>query len=176
MRRRPRTADSRMWCRRRVELERFCFLDEADLRLVGMRRGDHNRLGFALQLVTVRALGTFLADPLGVPPGVLDYVAQVDVADPSGLKRYVEREKTRLEHQWEIARDYGYRDFADAEPELVRWIADRCWHTGDGRKMIFDSALAWLRERRVLLPGVSTLARLVCDTADQRWGRRWPLC
>ncbi len=92
----------------RAELERFFFLDDADQQLVRSRRGEDNRLGFALQLGTVRFLGAFLPDPLDVPGVVLDYVAdQLGVGDPSVVKGYLERRKTAYEHSWRSRRRTG---------------------------------------------------------------------
>jgi hypothetical protein len=149
-----------------MELEQFFFLDDGDLRLVARRRGDHNRLGFGVQLTTVRYLGAFLPDPVDVPREVGDCIAaQLDLA-ASCLAGYAEREKTRLEHQWEIARTFGYREFVEVEDDLARWIDDRAWTTGEGPNAIFADAIRWLRERRVLLPGVTTLARIVARERD----------
>ncbi|MGH9156718.1 MAG: DUF4158 domain-containing protein, partial [Acidimicrobiales bacterium] len=152
----------------RKQLDTEFFLDDRDLELVGRRRGDHTRLGFALQLVTVRNLGAFLTDPTAVPTEALEYVAdQLGVADPSCVKRYMSRRTTRFEHAEEIRRELGVVDFADAESELAGWVDARAWTTGDGPKAIFGDAVGWLRERRVLLPGVTTLARLVARVRDE---------
>jgi hypothetical protein len=157
-----------------ADLDRVFFLDDADLELVGRHRGEHMRAGFALQLTTVRWLGTFLGDPLDVPGEVLDFIAgQLGVADPSQVKRYTEREKTRFDHQWEIRRARGYREFAAAEAEFSGWVAARSRATGDGPKAIFADGLAWLRERKVVLPGVTTLARLVASVRDESTRQMW---
>ncbi len=158
----------------RAELERYFFLDDRDLALVARRRGDHNRMGFAVQLGTVRLLGTFLDDPTAVPTEVTDYVAeQVGTPDPSCLKGYMARRSTRFEHTAEIAAEYGYRDFKAAEAELAQWVDDRAWTTGDGPKALFEGAVAWLRERQVLLPGVTRLAKLVARVRDEAMQRLW---
>jgi hypothetical protein len=157
-----------------ADLDRVFFLDDEDRALVGKHRGEHIRAGFALQLTTVRWLGTFLEDPVDVPGEVLDFVAgQLGLADPSQVKRYTEREKTRFEHQWEIRRARGYREFSAAEEEFSGWVAARSRATGDGPKAIFTDGVAWLRERKVLLPGVTTLARLVASVRDETTRHMW---
>nr|WP_316959511.1 DUF4158 domain-containing protein [Streptomyces sp. TRM68367] len=87
-------------------------LDDVDRELIGKRRGDHNRLGFALQMCTVRYLGLFLEDPLDVPWRVIEYLAEhLGVEDASCVKRYTERLKTAYEHAREIRDAYGYHPF-----------------------------------------------------------------
>jgi Domain of unknown function (DUF4158) len=78
---------------------------------------------------------------------VLDFVAgQLGLVDPAVVKRYTERVKTKSDHQQEIRRKYGLRDFADAEAELTEWV---------------------------LLPGVTTLVRLVARVRDETTHRLW---
>ncbi|MET7503281.1 Tn3 family transposase [Streptomyces microflavus] len=158
----------------RTELERFFFLDDADRELIEGKRRAHNRLGFAVQLTTARYLGVFQDDPVDVPAEVVDYLAeQLDIADVSVLKAYGERENTRLEHVRELRRVLEYREFAGAEAELRVWVDARAWTTGEGPKALFDAAVGWLRERRVLLPGVTTLTRLVASVREAANQRLW---
>lgn len=149
----------------RTELERFFFLDDADRALIESKRRSHNRLGFAAQLTTARYLGVFPDDLTDVPTEVVDYLAgQLGIADASVLKTYGERENTRLDHVRELRRVLQYTEFSGAEAELRAWVYARAWTTGEGPKALFDAAVGWLRERRVLLPGVTTL---------RGW---WPRC
>ena len=70
---------------------------------IDIQRRGYNRLGFALQLSTVRFLGTFLANPLDVPLGVVNFVAgQLAVKGSASLDKYMERKQTRYAHCIEI--------------------------------------------------------------------------
>ncbi|MFB4319887.1 DUF4158 domain-containing protein [Actinomadura sp. 21ATH] len=122
----------------RAELEKLFFLDDADRELIAKRRGEASRLGFALQVTTARFVGRFLPDPLDVPAEVLDYLAaQLGIADVSVVKRYTERRQAPFDHQEEIRRAYGLRDFGEAEDEFAAWVDARAWNTGDGARSVF---------------------------------------
>jgi TnpA family transposase len=159
------------------QLARFFHLDDADWELIAMRRGDHNRLGFALQLCTVRFLGTFLEDLRRIPLAVMNNVAhQLAIDDPSCHAQYCVGEQ-RWEHVAEIRTRYGYQDFSawQAQFRLNRWLYALCWTGTDRPSILFDRATAWLISHKVLLPGVSVLERLVSRLRNRVEERLWRL-
>lgn len=81
------------------QLTRFFYLNEHDQALIAARRREHNKLGFAVQLCTLRFLGTFLPNPLQVPAVVLRHVADQLQLPPEVFPKYLRREETRYHHR-----------------------------------------------------------------------------
>jgi TnpA family transposase len=159
------------------QLARFFHLDDADRDIIDQRRSDHMRLGFAVQLCTVRFLGTFLNDPTEAPLGVVEVLAnQLDIAGTDDLVQYTASERRR-DHIVEIRERYGYRLFADASRRwrLVRWLYALCWTGTDRPGALFDQATAWLVTHKVLLPGASVLERTIARVRIRASSRLWHL-
>jgi TnpA family transposase len=158
------------------QLDRHFHLDEADRALIARLRGDHNRLGFAVQLGTVRFLGTFLDDPTDVPAAVPATLAkQLALSGPPTLDGYRDG-RQRWRHVALIRDRYGYRDFTLdgwARFRLTRWLYALCWAGDDRPSLLIDRATAWLVGNRVLLPGVSTVERLVAQIRYRAGRHAW---
>ena len=77
-------------------------LSDADLDLIGDRRGDHNRLGYALQLKALPYLG-FVPDDLATAPSRFVAYLALQLSVPcAALTEYGDREHTRTDHLREI--------------------------------------------------------------------------
>ena len=159
------------------ELGRHFHLDDDDRQWVSTKRRDGSRLGFALQLVTVRFLGTFLEDPVAVPSGVMQTVAaQIEVADLACATTYQQSEQ-RWRHTAEIRARCGYREFVDrgVQFRLGRWLCALCWTGTDRPSLLFDHACGWLIGHKVLLPGISILERFIAEIRSRMEARLWRL-
>ncbi|MGZ4729111.1 MAG: Tn3 family transposase [Acidimicrobiales bacterium] len=156
-------------------LGRWCHLSEADVSLARRRAGEATRLGFAAQLVTLRAIGTFLADPSAVPaPIVVSLARQLEIADPGALVGYAKL-PVRWKHTAEIRRRYGYTDFA-SQPghfSLLRWLYRQAWADDVGPAALFRAAHRKMLADRVVLPGEQVLTRLVGSVRERATQRLW---
>jgi len=159
-----------------VQLTRYFHLDEADMAFILKRRGKKNRLGFALQLTSVRFLGTFLSEISQAPVNVQTFVArQLSITDLSVLADYAQRETTKREHTALIRKQYGYHELNESSWvfRLSRLLYTRAWISNERPSLMFDFATAWLIQNKVLLPGVSTLSRLISEIRERAINQLW---
>jgi len=69
------------------QLDKYFYLDDKDRELINTCRRDYNKLGYALQLTTIRFLGTFLPNPINVPNNVICYLAKQLEMEPTEVIR-----------------------------------------------------------------------------------------
>ncbi len=151
------------------QLARYFHLDDADRAAIAGKRGEHNRLGYALQLTTVRFRGTFLEDVGTAPTAVLQTLRrQLDLSGPDSLLDYVQGEQ-RWTHAEQIRTEHGYHALADRQAGfgLARWLYAQCWTGTDRPSVLFERATSWMLAQKVLLPGASVLERFVARLRER---------
>ena len=144
-------------------LLRHYTLSDDDIEHIRVRRGGHNRLGFALQLGAFRYPGRLLAVGEGIPLNVLRFIAAQLSMRAEDLDGYAVREETRREHLAEIRLSYGYRMFSGrCARDLKVWLDNEA-EAARSNEGLAQRFVEECRRRQVILPGSSVLERLCAD-------------
>jgi len=141
------------------DLIRHYTFNESDWALIRQRRGDANRLGFAVQLCLLRYPGHALAANATVSDSVIHWIAGQIQSDPGAWRKYGERDETRREHFQELRGYLGLSTFGLSDFRfLVKTLADLAMQTDKG-VVLAAYALEALRQRKVILPTLTVIER-----------------
>ena len=154
-----------------IQVGRF---SSEDIREIGQKRRDHNRLGFAYQLAFVRLANRFPAQqPMEISSEVLDYAGVQLSISPSLIEDYALRQPTIAEHRQRIIQYLGLRYFekTDHHP-LAEFLFDEACRLEQTGQLI-TRAKSYLREQHILYPSEDVLRRFV---VKQRQAAREHIC
>lgn len=159
-------------------LARYFHLDDFDRMNISEKRGDHNRLGYAVLLCTVRYLGRFPDLTTIIPIAVIDFLAeQLHIENGSEQVSIYNSGKQRRQLIDEIIKIYGYTEFTGNRVafSLTSWLYSLCW-TGTSRPgILFGRCTGWLLSHKVLLPGYSLLERYIARLRNRVENLLWYL-
>ena len=151
----------------RDDLHAFFLLTDDDKREVRHQRAPHNRLGYALQLCSLRYLGFVPDDLRTIPRQVVTFVAEQLAVDPGGLLSYARRRRTQTDHERLVQ---IYLRFRRATPldlhGLQAWLLERALEH-DKPALLLQLACEKLHREKIVRPGVTRLERLVATAREQ---------
>lgn len=144
-----------------ADLTRQWTLGDDDIALIKQRRGDENRLGFAIQLCAYRYPGRLLRPGEVINHDTIAFVGDQLGIEVEALAAYAARPQTRRDQLGDLREAYGFQTFTpEVRREITAWLLPVALATADGLR-VATIFLDELRRRRVLLPGATTIERIV---------------
>ena len=81
--------------------------------------------------------------------------------EPTALADYAQRDETRREHQLELLSAFGWKTIDRLTYRvLARWLVETAWGVDQSVSLVRE-LLDELRRRRILMPSIAELERLV---------------
>lgn len=138
-------------------------LDAGELAGVATARTPETRLGYALQLCSLRYPGRHLRRGEVIPAAMLEHITDQLGVDPTHVAGFARRGQSRYEQLASIKRRHGFRDLnRPLRGELKRWLAERASGIADAR-LLLGLLIAHMRERRIVVPGVTVIERMTAE-------------
>ncbi|MED3329728.1 Tn3 family transposase [Bacillus thuringiensis] len=150
------------------ELIRCYTLSDEELHIVNQQRGDHNRLGFAIQISYLRFPGRPLSAKENIPQFLVRFLAkQIGVASWEVQNYARTRDTTRREHVNKIRNLYNLRTFTLREyRELARWLLPLAMKT-ENRYLLVEALIQEMRKRKIILPAVYAIEHLAWSVRER---------
>ena len=143
----------------RQNLARHYVLSSRDLALVAAKRGDTNRIGFAVQLALLRHPGFGFTLDDGAPAHLVAFMGQQIGVALSAFDGYAARPATSSVHAREAEAALGLRQPTNADlPLLIEAGAQAAWATDRGVPIVAGITEA-LRASCISLPSPSVIER-----------------
>jgi hypothetical protein len=147
-------------------LRKYFTLTKSDLEQVAQCRGPTNRLGFAVQLCTLRWQGYFLPDTGDVPGSVVEMIGSQLGLLPISLESYPQNEKTRFEHSERIRQHLAFvRCDAPQRDRLLHHLIEISQRLTRATALR-QAAHEWLKQERIVRPGRTTLRDLLVSARE----------
>jgi len=145
------------------EFIQYYTFSESDLSIIEQHRGNHNRLGFAVQLCCLRYPGFALPINSEPPSSLLAFVGRNLNIDPNIWPQYSRRPETRREHLAELQTWLKLTSLTVSSYQLfVRDLTETARQTDRG--IILAKALVkMLNQQRFILPPVDVIDRLCSE-------------
>ena len=97
---------------------------DEDRPLIEAKRGDANRLGYALQLCCLRYPGRHLRQGELLPAVMLDHIAEQVGVDANVIADFARRTPTRYDQLAAIKTRFGFSDVSNMEGGIDAWSCD----------------------------------------------------
>ena len=138
-------------------------LADDDLEHISERRRPENRLGFALQLCTLRYPGRLLSSGEIIPEKVLRFIAAQLGLTCDDVLPYAARRQTRQQHLHALRQIYGFKMFSGRGARGLKAWLEREAETARSNDDLAHRFVAECRRTQTILPGASVIERLCAD-------------
>lgn len=142
-------------------------LSDTDISLIKQKRGNANKLGFAIQLSYMRYPGITLTEKESPNQDLLNFVANQIACHATDWQNYGLREVTKREHALELQQIFNYRTFSrESYAHYVEHITTLATETTKGI-ILAEHLVNYLRGQKILLPTVLVIEKICAEAITQ---------
>jgi hypothetical protein len=143
------------------DIVKYFTISYPDMKQIPKSSSDYNRIGFAVQLCSLRYMGFVPEDITNLPKEALHYLSRQLKIEPNCLNDYGKRKKTFRKHKTLIAKYFGFNELTEEyKALLLKWITDRAMEHNKP-SLLLHNVLDKLFTDKIIRPGITILEEMI---------------